>query len=202
MVKDKISELSICGGALPLDFLNTVSEWLPERGSEYLATYRDYQKWVTRLDILSEQESRAFAHAAAKQRFQEKLILNQVRALRLTLYDVFSGIVEKQKVNTTALQAFNKWLKKANEKKLLAQSGTGTVAQTYSSDNPEFLPLWHIISETEKLLLDPDRWPRIRMCPACGWFFFDTSKGGKRKWCDMLVCGSRDKALRYYRKTR
>ena len=34
--------------------------------------------------------------------------------------------------------------------------------------------------------------PRLRRCdgPNCAWFFFDTSKAGRRRWCDMAVCGN------------
>lgn len=39
---------------------------------------------------------------------------------------------------------------------------------------------------------------RIRACPRCGWLFHDTSKGGRRRWCDMKRCGNREKVSRHY----
>ena len=43
---------------------------------------------------------------------------------------------------------------------------------------------------------DPDR---LRVCAndECRWVYYDTSKGGRRKWCDMAVCGNRAKARRH-----
>lgn len=40
---------------------------------------------------------------------------------------------------------------------------------------------------------------RIKRCPAhdCRWFFFDTSRNGKRRWCAMGDCGVKDKVQRY-----
>lgn len=40
---------------------------------------------------------------------------------------------------------------------------------------------------------------RIKQCPAhdCRWFFFDTSKNGKRRWCAMSDCGVKAKVNRY-----
>ena len=37
---------------------------------------------------------------------------------------------------------------------------------------------------------DPDR---LRTCAneECRWAFYDTSRGGRRKWCDMASCGNR-----------
>jgi predicted RNA-binding Zn ribbon-like protein len=40
--------------------------------------------------------------------------------------------------------------------------------------------------------------PRLRRCAGdnCGWFFIDTSKGGRRRWCDMATCGNTAKYVR------
>jgi predicted RNA-binding Zn ribbon-like protein len=39
---------------------------------------------------------------------------------------------------------------------------------------------------------------RVGECPSCHWLFLDTSRGGRRRWCSMAVCGARVKAQRYY----
>ena len=39
---------------------------------------------------------------------------------------------------------------------------------------------------------------KIKECPSCGGLFIDRTKNGKRRWCDMKVCGSNEKAKRYY----
>lgn len=41
---------------------------------------------------------------------------------------------------------------------------------------------------------------RIRICGNCGWLFLDRSRNGSRVWCDMSVCGNRQKAKRHYRR--
>ena len=51
-------------------------------------------------------------------------------------------------------------------------------------------------------LLRADAWRRIRVCPACAWLFLDASRNGSRRWCDMAVCGNRNKAHLHYRKKR
>ena len=40
---------------------------------------------------------------------------------------------------------------------------------------------------------------RIRICDneTCRWIFFDESRGGQRRWCDMASCGNRAKARRH-----
>ncbi len=41
---------------------------------------------------------------------------------------------------------------------------------------------------------------RLRVCPNCGWLFLDKSRNSSRLWCDMAVCGNRQKAKRHYRR--
>lgn len=51
-------------------------------------------------------------------------------------------------------------------------------------------------------LLPPERHRRIRICQNCRWLFFDRSRNSSRLWCDMAVCGNRNKARRHYRRRR
>lgn len=37
----------------------------------------------------------------------------------------------------------------------------------------------------------------IRTCDRCGWFFTDTSKARRRRWCSMKTCGNQAKAARH-----
>jgi len=43
---------------------------------------------------------------------------------------------------------------------------------------------------------------RVRRCAdvRCARVFFDASRNGKRRWCDMATCGNRAKAARHRRK--
>jgi predicted RNA-binding Zn ribbon-like protein len=45
---------------------------------------------------------------------------------------------------------------------------------------------------------------RLRMCsgPNCAWLFIDSSKAGRRRWCDMATCGNDAKAKRHYQAKR
>jgi predicted RNA-binding Zn ribbon-like protein len=46
----------------------------------------------------------------------------------------------------------------------------------------------------------PRQRSRLKMCPNCDWLFLDRSKNSSRIWCDMSVCGNRQKARRNYLK--
>ncbi len=51
-------------------------------------------------------------------------------------------------------------------------------------------------------LLSEQATRRIRICSNCCWLFLDSSRNGSRLWCDMAVCGNRQKAKRHYRRQR
>jgi predicted RNA-binding Zn ribbon-like protein len=46
-------------------------------------------------------------------------------------------------------------------------------------------------------------WPRLKVCPAedCQWAFYDRSRNRSAVWCDMRVCGNRQK-VRSFRERR
>ena len=43
---------------------------------------------------------------------------------------------------------------------------------------------------------------RVRRCgdPRCPRVFFDSTRNGRRRWCDMATCGNRAKAARHREK--
>lgn len=45
---------------------------------------------------------------------------------------------------------------------------------------------------------------RVRVCanPGCRWVFYDTSKGGQRRWCRPNACGNVDKVRRFRERQR
>ncbi|MFZ1815725.1 MAG: CGNR zinc finger domain-containing protein [Rhizobiaceae bacterium] len=56
-----------------------------------------------------------------------------------------------------------------------------------------------------KLAMDErqGRWAgRIKLCVNCGWLFIDRSRNRSRTWCDMTICGNRNKARRHYHRKR
>ena len=63
--------------------------------------------------------------------------------------------------------------------------------------------LWPIARSAAELLTGP-RLDRVKQCPGlhCGWLFFDRTRNGRRRWCEMEVCGSRAKMRRYHQRRR
>ncbi|MDI5963817.1 CGNR zinc finger domain-containing protein [Streptomyces sp. SL13] len=75
-------------------------------------------------------------------------------------------------------------------------------AEETETDAPCWLPGWLAAADYLRLLaLDPTR---VHACegPGCVLYFYDTSKGRRRRWCSMAACGNRAKASRHYARGR
>jgi predicted RNA-binding Zn ribbon-like protein len=46
-------------------------------------------------------------------------------------------------------------------------------------------------------------WERMKACrqESCGWLFYDGSRNRSSSWCSMQICGGREKARAYRRRT-
>lgn len=65
-------------------------------------------------------------------------------------------------------------------------------------DGAARLPLDAAVFLSGLRLLEPERLARIKICPNCHWLYLDASRNRSRRWCDMAVCGNRQKARRHY----
>jgi predicted RNA-binding Zn ribbon-like protein len=63
--------------------------------------------------------------------------------------------------------------------------------------------VWGVLRSAADLLTSDDL-GRLRECASdtCAWLFLDHSKNRSRRWCDMTVCGNRDKVRRHRQRQR
>jgi predicted RNA-binding Zn ribbon-like protein len=57
----------------------------------------------------------------------------------------------------------------------------------------------HAVARSAARLLTSPLLDRAKACDAddCGWWFLDDTKNGRRRWCDMKICGNREKVRRF-----
>ncbi|MER9949272.1 CGNR zinc finger domain-containing protein [Mesorhizobium sp. M0047] len=183
------------GGLLALDTANTVVR----RG--------DPQRSFDRFDDPA--EIARFADAASRFRAAElggrplaapspETIAPVVLSIREATDRLFRGAVSKGSIATSDLPGF---LTACSDG--LAGSGT----EIGAPGRPFGDPVTPIAFETALAvsalsLLRDDTTARLRICPNCTWLFVDRSRNSSRLWCDMAVCGNRQKASRHYRRRR
>ena len=73
------------------------------------------------------------------------------------------------------------------------------VLEPATEDDPAERVVARLLAETVRAEAE-GRWERLKACRTEGWrwVFYDASKNGMGRWCNMQVCGARHK-MRTYR---
>jgi len=128
--------------------------------------------------------------------------LSKIRSVRRSLRELADAIVEERTPDSTALSIVNRALHARQVIELVAAPNGCSVDHRHVGD-PIDDALARIADPMVRELADghPDR---IRVCAndRCQWVFYDASRSGRRRWCDMTTCGNRAKAARHRARVR
>ncbi len=196
-------EFDLSGGALCLDFANTVS-WrkLDQRASEHLRSYDDLVAFAEQSKVLtSDWAGELRAHARQHSR-EAQQALRRALAYRESLYRAFAALAQRRAVPPDDLKQVNDVEIEALVHRRLVRAGP-VYRWQWEWDDKRMLELilW-LIAQSATELLTSSQLSTVRMCqaPDCAWLFLDQSRNRSRRWCDMKVCGNRQKARRHYQR--
>ncbi len=178
------------------DFLNTLDH---DDGfvREHLVDLDDALNWfVGRGVIHREGVDRARAQVTAQPAAADR-DLARVRAVRQALREVAAAIAEHRVPSGGAIDTVNRALRARQVIELVAASDGCSVDHRHVGD-----PVDDALARLAEPLvteLTAGHPERIRICASdtCEWVFYDTSRTGRRRWCDMATCGNRAKAARH-----
>jgi predicted RNA-binding Zn ribbon-like protein len=192
-----IRTIAFDGGCVCFDFVNTVNQRHSLPRVEYLRGYEDVLILSERLGILPAQTLLALGNYAARHSEEARSVLTEIIRVRENLYALFSAIAAGKPVEPAVLAAFNGDLQAVfSHFRFVNGEGIPRLAWALEPDDL-YLPLRLALRSAYEILTSYSA-SRIKSCPACTWLFLDASKNNTRRWCDMQVCGSIDKAKRYY----
>src|SRR5208283_3810797 len=138
-----------------------------------------------------------------KPRDQDRVFQTAI-GLREAIYRVFAAIANSKEASRRDVKLIEEFATEAMEHRQLTSSG-GEYRWEWKRDKDERLAyvLWPIAQSAAELLTS-DRVKKVRECdaPTCAWLFLDESRNHSRRWCDMSVCGNRQKAKRHYERQR
>ena len=200
----RAATMNLIGGALCLDFTNTVGG-RRDTGviEDKLNGYSDLIAWSRHTGTLTEAEARNLTREAARRPAEANETFERAIALREALYRIFTALTEGSSPKAADIAVLNVELSQALAHSELVAAGEGfTWSWSHRRDALD-LVLWPIARSAAELLTSPDL-ARVRECAgdSCGWLFVDTSKNRSRRWCDMSDCGNRAKARRHYARAR
>lgn len=207
----------LIAGNLCLDFINTLDNRPSGEPKELLENYHDLAHFAEDTRILAPEQ---FHHVSERARLmpdEADEAVRRARDLREALHEIFSALMNRKTAPQLAMEKLNANLHDAALHSRLVQlkavQAKALESRTFPDghlvwrfdDPPSSFNaiLWPITRAAADLLASNDV-ALVRTCssPACQWFFLDTSKNHRRRWCDMKVCGNRAKVRKFYARKR
>ena len=184
--------IPLWGETLCLDYANTVS-WTPEaeyvdpEATDMLGSGDMLARWGRRLGLLGD---------APKSASEPEL--RRARALRDAVHRMFAAIGHDHDPSAEDLGLLMESYTEAINHASLLTAEFGYRLDWPAQDARRIR--WAVAADAIALLRDPDRLGRVSQCPGrdCGWLFLNLS--GRRRWCSMSTCGSREKMRRLHRR--
>ncbi len=184
-----------------LDFCNTL-EYERNQPEEHLTSIELALRWLVENDLLHHDafdlEVRRFAEdPAAGER-----ALARIRKVRGAMRELVDATVESRSPDLQQLREVNRALRTHYIYELVPAPDGVSLDHKHEGD-----PIDGALARLAESIArevsqgEPER---LRVCAndECRWVFNDSSRTGRRKWCDMSTCGNRAKAARHRQRKR
>ena len=187
------------GGALCLDFCNSVGGKRGVRPREYLNSYGDLLSWCEQAGLTETSLSKARLRTAGRLPAEAAGVLSRAITLREAIYRIFLAMAKQKQPAKRDLAFLNAELGRSLNRLRVMPMKKG-FGWEWSTDRGALdHALGPIARSAADLLTSGESRARVRQCQGdnCGWLFVDASKNHSRCWCDMRDCGNRAKVRRH-----
>jgi predicted RNA-binding Zn ribbon-like protein len=183
--------------AVPLetafDFLNTLEL---EGGAlvERLTTLDTAVAWLADAHVVPDP---AAITRLARRPADERAVLDRLVTTRTALRDVAHAVAHEEPPKRAAIDEVNRALAARERIELVAADDGVRLGHSHVGDAVD--DVLARIAEPIVREIGNGHDDRIRICAndTCRWIFYDESRAGRRRWCDMATCGNRAKARRH-----
>ena len=185
-----------------LDFVNTKFTKADGHQVDGLRSIEDLIEWLRESRLINRSHVQRVLKSCARDDAAVRVYQNAI-VLREALREMAAKLVARWPAPRESLEAINKTMRKRPGCKLLARSSGRFEEMTrLDPDEPEQL-LVPVAQSASDLLCHGDL-ALVKRCanPACGAFFYDTSKNHTRRWCSTTGCGNRMRVAAHYRRSR
>jgi predicted RNA-binding Zn ribbon-like protein len=184
------------------DFVNTddLENGFP---LERLPTLGDALSWFVQRGVIHIEGAQRLGRQSDADPGSAARDLARIHAVRGALREVADAIVDHRPPQAGALDTVNRALH-ARQVIELVPSSDGCVAVDHRHVGDPIDDALARLCDPLVTELTGGTPERIRICDndRCRWVFYDTSRTGRRRWCDMATCGNRAKAARHRAKSK
>jgi predicted RNA-binding Zn ribbon-like protein len=174
------------------DFLNTIEL---ENGflDDHFVSFGDAAEWLLARGVVHRWRATANRPTGGA----ADAALARIRSVRAALREVSDAVVHGRPADPAALAEVNRALQARERIELVAATDGVSVGHSHVGD-----PIDDALARLAEPLvgeIQAGNADRIRICDndTCRWIFYDESRAGRRRWCDMASCGNRAKAARH-----
>ena len=180
-----------------LAFVNTLSSRPTSAPEERLVSYDALVDWAREQHVVPAAAADRLAADARRHPHQAAAVLARAKEFREALNLLAVAIENGRPPAPAVLATISDCLASAYAHGRLVPH-EGSLQWVAGAEDDLARILWEIGRAAGRLLLSP-RISRVRSCAAdtCGWWFVDDTKNRSRRWCDMKICGNREKIKRF-----
>lgn len=198
----EFSPRDFIAGEASLDFVNTVSG-RDQAPTDWLDGYARLLEWAGHVQLLPERVLKQIAIHSQTEPVAAIRALTRAKALREEMFVTLAAMIGGQPPPNNSLALIRKhWIEGVAAHEL--RYDEGRVIPRLRQDVADFDLISALVAQrmVEHVLQVPR--DRLRLCHGtnCSWLFIDSSKAGRRRWCDMAVCGNTAKSQRFYARSR
>jgi predicted RNA-binding Zn ribbon-like protein len=181
-----------------LDFVNTDAA-AQTPGGDLLRDFEALLTWLQQQVAVDEERAAGIRRRAVLQPAAAAATLVDARRVRAALRALAERGTGSERVRDDALVEINRVLGRSAGTRRIELGADGVYSRSFVPTGDAFAGLMIPIVDSAADALVHEELPRVRRCadPRCHRVFFDGTKNGLRRWCDMGTCGNRAKAARH-----
>ncbi len=181
-----------------LEFVNTDAAAQSTRG-DLLRDFDALVTWLSQSGALDEERASGIRRRAVLQPAAAAATLVDARRVRAALRVLAERGATSQRVCDDAVTEINRVLGRSAGTRRLDHRPDQSYSRVFVPTGDAFAGLMIPIVESAADSLVLEELTRVRSCAdaKCHRVFFDATKNGQRRWCDMGTCGNRAKAARH-----
>jgi predicted RNA-binding Zn ribbon-like protein len=189
-----IRDISLVGGRLCLDFINTTNWHENNPVDDRLIEFSSILIWGARVGLIKLASNVIGIQEGKK---AEGGVDPRVMRIKEFRYHLRKMLIGGETLDDDAVAVLNESMNPSRNQILTCENNTMVLALHETDLSWILTPLAYSAVE---ILISPSR-ERVKMCPGngCGWLFLDMSPNNRRRWCSMAACGNKHKAKKFYR---
>jgi len=194
-----VGAYTLIGGKLCVDFANTV--YPQDRSGGSIAGWGELVGFLRARNLIRKEGYQRLVDLEVSARYDVTAAYLTTLELRDAVREAVVAIAERRPVPDWCVEGVNRVLRFTEGYEQLLPDGEGwRLGYVEVEKRLEWL-LAAIARSAAELIAEGPKAP-VRKCgrPECILYFYDTSRTGKRRWCQMAVCGNRAKVAAFVRR--